>query len=405
MSQTGSLKSNRNGHGYKPAAPQNRTTVLHLVADLELRAEAREVVDLAIQTHRSGWRPIVASCGGSLVLEAERAAVRHTQLPLTTKSTFKKWRNRVKLEKLIEREHPVLIHAHGYEVMEVASKVGARRNLPVLIDLTEPAIVTPRRKKMLQLAATRGAHFRVPSNFMVKHLRDDLHIETDRLHLVWPGVDTLWFDAARVTPERINQLYRLWRLPEQSTVLVMATPFAPGYGHKPLLDALAILKSSDLYVVLIGDDRVCPGMRAELEKLVAAKGLEGKIIMPEACTDWPAACWLASLILATNAMPRGQAPELLAAQSIGRPVIVTDCGANAELVIKNETAWVIPVEDHNALVASLQEALAMSAARRIDTAIQTRAFVSERFPMETWRDTMFGLYDSMLAPPALVAAA
>ena len=107
-----------------------------MVSDLELGAQAREVVDLAIQTHRAGWRPLVVSAGGSLVLEAERAAVRHTCLPLKTQSLFFGWRNRVHVERLIERERPVLIHAHGFDVISLASKLAIRKRLPLLIDLT-----------------------------------------------------------------------------------------------------------------------------------------------------------------------------------------------------------------------------------------------------------------------------
>lgn len=405
MSQISSLQSNRNGPAHKPATAQNRTTVLHIVGDLELRAETREVVDLAVQTHRAGWRPIVASEGGSLVREAERSAVRHTQLPLKTKSVFRSWRNRLRLEKLIEKERPVLLHAHDYEVIALASKVAQRRNLPLLIDLKEPSPITPKRRKLLHLAASRGAHFRVPSAYMIKHLREDFKLETPHIHLIKPGVDLQWFDPARVTPERINQLHRLWRLPEQSTVLVMATPFATGFGHKPLLDALEVMTNVDLYAILIGDDKASPGMRAEIEKLVIQKGLEGKIIMPENCTDWPAACWLASLILSTNSVPRGQGPELLASQAIGRPVIVTECGANPELVKKNETAWVLPPDDKEALVAAIQESLTIGPARRIELAETTRAFTAENFPMEAWREATFKVYDSMLAPPALATAA
>ncbi len=404
-SQTTAPQSNRNSSGGKPAAPQNRTTVLHLAGHLELGAQSREVVDLSIQTHRSGWRPLIASSGGALVLEAERCAVRHTRLPLMTKSFFKSWRNRVKLEKLIERERPVLLHAHGYEVIAVASKLAMRKNLPLLIDLIEPTPVTPKRRKLLQLAAARGARFRVPSAFMAHHLRNDLKLETEHLYHVPPGVDLQWFEAARVTPERASKLQQSWRLPEQATVLVTATPLATGYGHNALLDALTSFTNTDIYAVLIGDDLAAPGTRDKIEKMVADKGLEGRVIMPETCLDWPAACWLASIITATNVIPRGQAPELLAAQAIGRPVIVTDCGANAELVKKNETAWVIPPDDHEALVNALSEALAMSPARRIDLALATRDFVAEQFPMESWRDSIFGIYDSMLAPPPLAVAA
>lgn len=390
--------------GGKPA-PQARTAVLHIAAELDTGAEAREVVDISIQTHRAGWRPLVASSGGSLVLEAERAAVRHTQISLKNPGLFTRWRNRKQLEKLIDRERPVLIHAHGFDSIALAVKLAATRHLPFLIDLTEPAPITSGRRKLLQLAASRGARFRVPSDFMVKHLRQDFKLQTDLLYRIYPGVDLTWYDAVRVTPERIQKLSRLWRLREQSTVVIMATPFAPGYGHRDLIQALAELKNSDLYLVLIGDDSVVPGTRAEIEKLVIASGLEGKIIMPEQCNDWPAACWLSSLVVASNAVPRGQGPELLAAQAIGRPVIVTDCGANAEMVKNGETAWVVPRENKAALVDALRESMAMSAASRIDLALRTRDFMMNYFPMEIWRDSIFELYDAMLAQPMLQAAA
>ncbi|MCL2468881.1 MAG: glycosyltransferase [Alphaproteobacteria bacterium] len=382
------------------AAPQKRTAVLHLTADLALHAMGREVVDLAIQTHRCGWRPLVASAGGSLVLEAERAAVRHTQLPLGTTSSYQSWRNRVHLEKLIERERPVLIHAHGFEVLGTALKLMTRRHLPLLVDLTEPVVINKSTTKLLHLAAARGAFFRVPSLFMLNHLREDFKVQTDHLYHIRPGVDLQWFDPSRVSPERIHALSNLWRLPEQATLIIMATPFAPGFGHQMLLEALHDLKDTDLCAVLIGQDKQHPGMRAKLERQVTACGLEGRVVMPENCMDWPAACWLSSAVLALNAMARGQAPEILAAQAIGRPVLVSCCGANAELIEENKTGWLLPIEDKNALIKALRDVLAMGLHRRIDVAECTRAFMEEMFPMESWRDSLFALYDRMLRTDA-----
>ena len=404
MSQITPRQSNRNAQSLKSAV-QNRTAVLHLTPDLELSPLAREVVDLAIQTHRAGWRPLIVSSGGSLVLEAERAAVRHSQYTLKNRNMIGRWHVLRQLEKLVERERPVLVHAHGHDVVALAVRLAQRKGLPLLVDIKEPVPVTPRMSKLFQIAAAQGARFRVPSVFMLNHLAQDMKLDPACIAHIHPGIDLQWFDASRVTPERINQLYRLWRLPEQSTVIVCATPFATGFGHRDLIEALTALKGTDLYAVLIGDDRTSPGMRAQIEKMVEANGLEGKIIMPENCTDWPAACWLSSLIVAVNAMPRGQGPELLAAQAIGRPVIVTDCGANAEMVKANETAWVIPMQDKDSLVAALREALSMSPARRIDLALCTRDFVENTFPMDVWRDSIFALYDTMLARTTLAVAA
>ncbi|HBM90735.1 MAG TPA: hypothetical protein DD400_02500 [Rhodospirillaceae bacterium] len=376
-----------------------RTAVLHLAPNMEIGAPAREVLDMAIQTHRAGWRPLAATAGGPWVLEAERAAVRHTELPLSNSSVFGAWRSRKIVESLIEKNRPSIIHAHGFEMVRLATKVARSRDLPFLIDLTDPAPVTSSRRKALQKAATQGARFRVPSDYMAKHLREDFKLETDFLYRVYPGVDLSWYEAVRVTPERIQKLSHLWRLPEQASIIIMATPFAPGSGHKNLIEAIAPLKNKDIYLVLISHDNHVPGTRDEIENLLKKEGLEGKVIMPELCDDWPAACWLSSLVVATNALPRGQAPELLAAQAIGRPVIVTDCGANVEMVQKKETAWVIPTENKKALTEALEAAMAMSPPRRIDLAIKTRDFVTDYFPMETWRDSIFEIYDAMLSQP------
>ncbi len=377
-----------------------RTSVLHLTPALEIGTEAREVLDLAIQTHRAGWRPLIASAGGALVLEAERAAVRHTRMPLNRGNTFARWRVRAQLEALVQSERPSLAHVHGFAVLPHALALSTAHRVPLLIDLTDPvATVTPAMKRLVHEAAQHGARFRVPSEFMARHLRHDFALTTDLLYRVPPGIDLAWYDSVRVTPERLHKLSALWRLPENATVIVMATPMAPGYGHDVLLDALTRLKRDDIFVVLVGDDRIAPGTRAAIERKVTALNLEGKVILPDVCADWAAACWLASLIVATNNAPRGQALELLAAQAIGRPVIITDCGAHSEMALSGETAWVVPTDNAEVLAQALTEAIGMNMAQRIDLAIRTRDFVAETFPYETWRDAMFQLYDMLLAQP------
>lgn len=381
-----------------------RSTVLHLTSSLDIATNGREVVDLAIHTHRLGWRPVVASAGGSLVLEAERAAVRHTRMPLNKKNIFSLWRARLQLEALFQRERPHLIHAHGIDVLAHAMSLGSRHRLPILIDVNDPLPATRRIKKLLHKAVAKQVGFRVPSSFMAKHLREDHQLAGDYLHVIPPGVDLPWFDAARVSPERLQKVSELWHLPEQATILIMATPLAPGYGHRQILESLRRLDRRDVFTVFVGDDRLCPGTRAEIERLIVAMGLEGRVVMPEHCLDWPAACWLSTLVLATNTLPRGQALELLAAQALGRPVIVTDCGANVEMVKGGETAWVVPPDNVDLMTQALGEAVQMSVVQRIDLAQRTRQFMTERFSHERSCASVAELYGAMLGHPPVARA-
>lgn len=377
--------------------------MLHLTPDLGNNQNAREVVDFSIQAHRQGWRPIVASAGGDLVIEAERAAVRHARIPLNVNNFVARWRSRFMLEALYQRVRPKIVHAHGFEVLAQASRVSFLHHVPLLVDLTDPAPFTRERRKLLQTAAQRRTWFRVPSAFMAEHLRQEHGLDSGFLYQVPPGVDMQWFDAARVSPERLQKLGELWRLPEQAAIILMPAPLAPGYGHKQLLEAMTRLRRKDIFAVFVGSDKTSPGTRSETEKLVLSCGLGERVVMPEVCPDWPAACWLSTIVVSINTTPRGQSLELLSAQAMGRPVIVTDCGANTEMVKGGETAWVISPGNVDMLTQALGEAASMNQSQRINLAVRARTFVAEAFSGETWRSSMIGLYESMLGRPPSMA--
>lgn len=388
---------------FPPLAPSKRITVLHITPSLNPDAVAREVVDLAILTNRGGWRPLIASSGGSLVMEAERAAVRHTRMPLNKSSLLASWRNRVHLEALAHKAKPDIIHAHGVDVLAQACGLSASRKLPLLVDIVDTVNVTARNKRLLQMAVSRGAYFRVPSDHMVRHLRQDLQLKSPLLYRIAPGVDTNWYDPGRMTAERVQEIARQWRLPETAALVITATPLLPGQGHKSLLQALAELRRSDIFTVIVGD--ASSNYAKEIEKSIPSYGLSGQVVMVDFCSDWPAACWLASVMVAVNSTPRGQAPELIAAQALGRPVIATDTGANNEMVQSGETAWLIPCDDQGALKAALSEATQLTMEQRLDLADRTRAFVSGRFTQSVWSGSVFEVYTAMLAQPMVPMAA
>jgi glycosyltransferase involved in cell wall biosynthesis len=375
-----------------------RTTVLHLAPSLMPGDPARETVDLAILTQRAGWRALIVSSGGTLVNDAERAAVRHTRMPLDRHNVFVNWRNRAHLEALIQKERPALVHAHGPSALAHALGVCRARHLPLLADITQPLSDQPRTHRLMKKLGKAGGVLRVPSDYMAQHLEKTFHLEVDGIHPIAPGVDLKWYDAGAISTERLSALNRLWRLPEQAAVVLVPLPLTPGSGHKLLLQALASLKRTDVFAVLVGDDRGSPGMRGDIEMLVSRLGLNGKVIMPEHCLDWPAACWLASVIVAPNTAPRGQTLELLAAQAIGRSVIVSSCGANPEMVLSGETAWIVPPGDVKTLAHALSEATTLDTRARLDLAARTREFVAAAFPQTAWLEGMMALYEAMLTP-------
>ncbi len=387
--------SNVTSHSSKSRAL--RTTVLHVSPDLEQDDPGRETVALATLTQRSGWRSLIASAGGRLVTEAERAAVRHKRIPLDRRGPFGAWRVRLSLEAMVQKEKPDILHAHGFETLPVACALSRAHKLPLAIDLTQPA-AAGNLGKMADLLKQTGAVFRVPSAYMDWELQDKLKIDAARIRLIPPGIDLQWHSAGFVSPERLQKLNNLWRLPENASVALVPMPLKPDLGHRQFLEAMARLKGESLYAVLLGNDRAAPGQRAALEALISQLGLDGKVIMPDHCPDMPAACWLASVIVAPNVAPRGSNVELLAAQAIGRPVIVTDIGANREMVLSGETAWVVPPDNVMALADALREAVRLDTVQRLNLAGLTHDFIAGSFPQTLWFEGMMDIYEKLLTP-------
>lgn len=377
-----------------------RTAILHLCSELEPCDPGRETLDLAIQTQRAGlgWRTLIASSGGRLVKESERAAVRHKKVPLNQKSAFGAWRAKALLDSLVQKEQPSLLHAHGEDVLCRAFALSRARRLPLVIDLTQPLTNKPRVKRLMARLNFAPCAIRVASEFIGWQLQEEFHVEPEKLYHIPPGVDLQTLGAGFISPERLRALSSLWRLPEQASVILVPMPLAPDMGHRVFLEALAALRDEPVFAVLVGQAAHASGMRGEIEKTIAELGLNGKAIMPDYCPDLPAACWLTNVVVAPNLAPRGLNPELLAAQALGRPVIVSDVGANREMVLSGETAWVVPAGDAAALAEALREATRLNTSQCLALAERTHNFIAGRFPHEAWLTGMIELYESMLRP-------
>lgn len=395
---------NRNAPFPKPLLKRNRRDtragVLHLCADLNYGDPARETVTLAVLTQRTGWRAMIASGGGHMVSEAERAAVKHVRVPLDRSGIIARWRRRLQLEAIIQKERPALIHAHGAGTIDIGCRLSLRQQLPLLIDLTQPLPDTSAMRRIVACMAQTPCRLRAPTRAMIEHLASVFRLNSKTISHVPPGIDLQSFNAAAISAERLYSLSRLWRLPEQALVILMPMPIEPNMGHFTFLEALTSLKDEKFYAIMVGDDCHAPGLRAEVEKEVERCGLSGRVIMPESCPDWPAAFWLANVVIAPNSVSRGQNMEIIGAQALGRPVIVTAVGANEEMVLKNETAWVLPPDNSAAMAKALGDAAHMSTDQQVNLAENTRYFIEEKFPQANWFNGMMELYESLFSSPS-----
>ncbi len=77
------------------------------------------------------------------------------------------------------------------------------------------------------------------------------------------------------------------------------------------------------------------------------------------CPDMPAAMQMADLVVLPAIQPLPTARAVVAAQAMGKPVVVSNVGALPELVMPAMTGWLVPSGDVGELAWAIERALSL----------------------------------------------
>jgi glycosyltransferase involved in cell wall biosynthesis len=153
--------------------------------------------------------------------------------------------------------------------------------------------------------------------------------------------------------------------------------------HDLLIDAFAVLASErpNLRLVLVGEG----DMRPEMERQVAALGLEGRVRLHGTELN-PRRMYGAFDLVVQSSRSEGLPNVLLEAAAAGRPIAATNAGGSAEIVQDGVTGLLVPVEDRAALIRAmgrllddpdLAHQLGQQAQRHVDTQFGMARYVRD----------------------------
>lgn len=376
--------------------------ILQVLPALVTGGVERGTVDTAKALARSGWVSYVASAGGPMVRELERAGAIHVTLPLASKNPLVMRRNADRLAELIRTTPIDLVHVRSRAPAWSARTAAQRCGVPLVTTFHNAYKSHNWFRKFWAGPMAKGDAVVAISDFVADYANKAFGVARARLVTIPRGIDLAKFDPSRVYSERIANLAQQWRLVDGLPVILLPGRLTRWKGHMVLLRALALLAkqrgAQDFIAVLSGDHQGRETYRAELDGLIVQLGLDRCVRLPGDCKDMPAAYMLADVVVSASTFPEGFGRVAVEAQAMGKPVIATDHGGARETVLPGETGWLVPPNDPAALAAALGEALALTPERRLQIAERARRNVMDNYTVDRMCEAYLGVYTRLLFP-------
>ena len=370
-------------------------TILQVLPALETGGVERGTVQMAGGITRAGGRALVASSGGPMVHEVERAGGIHKALPLATKNPARIWANAKRLAELIEAEKVDLVHVRS-RAPGWSAWLAARRTKRPLVTTFHSPYGHNWLKHSYNAVMARGDRVIAISEFLAEHIRATYKVGDDRLVTIPRGIDLELFNPAAVSGSRMIQLARAWRLPEDRPVIMLPGRLTRWKGQGLLLDALAALGRRDISCVLVGAEQGREAYRDELESKIEAANLGEVVRVVGHCRDMAAAYMLSDVVVSASIEPEGFGRVAVEAQAMGRPVIASDHGGACETVRHGATGWLVKPGDVQALTSALHGALALAPEARAALAERARRNAVENYSVQQMCDRTLAVYDALL---------
>ena len=383
-----------------PLSSPNSPVVLQVLPSLVTGGVERGTVEIAQAIAEAEATALVASAGGPMVRQIERAGGIHITLPLTTKSPFGIWRNAAALEALIRDRHVSLVHARSRAPAWSAWLACQRTGVPFVTTYHGTYGEGLPFKRFYNGVMARGRVVIAASHFIADLVAARHRVDPAHIRVIPRGVDPAVFDPASVAGNRVAKMAAEWRLPDGVRTVVLPGRLTSWKGHAVLLDAIARLNRPDVMCVFVGSHQGRYRYAQDIESQATRLGIAERLRLVGQCDDMPAALALSDVVVHASTKPEAFGRVVIEAQAMGRPVIASDLGGPVETVRHGETGWRVRPNDPDALAAAIAVALDLDPDERLALGQRARASVPT---VRAMQDATLDVYEMVLTAGGPVA--
>jgi glycosyltransferase involved in cell wall biosynthesis len=396
-------------------ATQTPISVIIVVPTLDGGAADAGAVELVRILSEAGHHAIVASRAGRLVADVTTAGGEFVALDVSSNNPVMILRSAFLLTSLARERHCAAIHALGRASAWSAYMATRLCGIPFVTSWYKGFREQNFFKRRYNSIMARGDHVIASSEQIAQLINDRYGTPWEKISVVPCSIDLERFNPENVARERMDAMRAAWGVTRETKVILITGRILRRKGHHVVVKAIKRLKEmglKDFLCIFVGEDRGRTRYTGELWDLVLTTGTMDVIRMAAPVADMPAAYAAASVVVSAAVQPEGVQRGILEAQAMARPVIVSDLGAGADVVL---TAPAVPESrtagfrfhsgDDAALAAALLRLFSMPEPNRATIGRRGREWVLGHFNADIVAEQTLRIYGRIAGMPEVTAAA
>ena len=357
---------------------------LMLVTTWLTRAGAEtQVRDLACEHARRGARVVVVSMRDPEVFVQELTDAGVQVISLGMPKGVADPRGVIRLARAVHRFRPDVVHSHMVHANILARVTRLFCRMPVLVCTAHNVDEGGRWRERMYRLTDRLADLttNVSKAGVERYLRVGA-APAGRMRWVPNGIDVGRFERGPATRDAVRTALGV----ADAFVFLAVGRLEPAKGFDVLVRAIpsVVLAHPDAAFLFAGDGSQRQALEESAHVLPNVRFLGVRDDIPDlmAAAD--------ALVLPSRW--EGLPMVLLEAASAGLPVVATDVGGNAEVVVNQETGFLVPPDDAEALSAAMIRIAGLPPEDRHAMAMNARRVVQERYSLGAVVDMWAELY-------------
>lgn len=376
----------------------NRPLVMHVVYRFDVGGLENGIVNLINRMDASRFRHMVVALTHCVPEFSERIVREDVEFVSLEKGPGHGFKLYPRLYRLFSDYKPAVVHTRNLAALEAVVPARAA-GVPVRIhgehgwDVSDPGGTRAKYRFLRRLYRPFVSHYVALSGHLADYLVHGVHVPEGRLTRICNGVDSARFHAA---PSHRGLLEGSPFNASDLVVVGTVGRLQPVKDQITLVRAFALSLSvlgnagANLRLSIAGDGPLRPDVEAEIVRA----GLGARVWLAGTRRDVPNVMrGLDLFVLPSRA--EGISNTILEAMATGLPVIATDVGGNAELVLPGETGALVPPMNPERMSDAIAR-YATDAGLRHTHGLAGRQRVEAEFSLDGMVERYASLYRSQL---------